>query len=338
VKFFTFNSSSSDAKHTTTLHDDGHITCTCMGFRRSRGKCWHVAEVQSRVDLGIVDKVPKDQESPEEPAIPKPMLAKAIKDQSDPPDLSMYSPHKWIMEEKFDGHRMMVVHTSDGGIRAYSRDGLERRLYSELEDSLRIYTRPGIFDGELIIPGGTSSDVVDLEKIPQSRLMLFDVLFTEENRWLMTQPLHARRAILRNSVTDTERVSSALWYVVDIDTVKEIWDRGGEGVIIKNSVSTYQPGKRSVDWIKVKQVKAAVTTLVGYQAGLLGNYSKMVLRDEHGVKVSVKTLNDHWRAAFSLTPEVFIGMKVVIAYQNKTKDGKYRHPRADHFEEGPLCV
>jgi bifunctional non-homologous end joining protein LigD len=64
-------------------------------------------------------------------------------------------------------------------------------------------------------------------------------------------------------------------------------DTGMEGVIGKRRLSTYQPGKRSGDWLKVKGTLADEFVIVGYSAGQgarSGGFGSMVLAqyDDNG--------------------------------------------------------
>jgi len=113
--------------------------------------------------------------------------------------------------------------------------------------------------------------------------------------------------------------------------LKKIWDRGGEGAIVKLRSATYQPGKRSNEWVKFKRNGTAVLTIIGFEDGLMGPHSKIVARDAKGVVITVKTLNDEWRAIFATSATAYIGRQLVISFQQVTRDGKYRHPMADHI-------
>jgi hypothetical protein len=132
-------------------------------------------------------------------------------------------------------------------------------------------------------------------------------------------------------------IQIAKQFPVSQSSLQEIWDSGGEGAIIKNVNSLYSVGKRTFDWVKFKRAQAAELTVIGFKAGRLGPHSRIILRDDEGVEISVKSLNDHWRLMFDKNPMPFIGRRLVISYQEKTRDKKkYRHPMADHFVEDVL--
>ena len=121
-----------------------------------------------------------------------------------------------------------------------------------------------------------------------------------------------------------------------------VWDSDGEGLIIKRRQAPYTSGKRTMDFIKLKDLRTAVLTLVGFRAGVgtivdRGAYATVVLRDEHGVQTTVKTLNDKELARFESSAKGHkvhpaIGRSLRIEYHEKTPDGNYRHPRWDRWE------
>jgi hypothetical protein len=115
----------------------------------------------------------------------------------------------------------------------------------------------------------------------------------------------------------------------DIDEhLKRVWARDGEGLIVKRRASLYFPGKRPKDaWIKLKQEDHVVMTITGFMAGKLGPYSTVKLRDTEGHETTVKTLNNILLDLIARDPGAVIGRKIIIAFQERTPDGLYRHPR-----------
>jgi hypothetical protein len=93
----------------------------------------------------------------------------------------------------------------------------------------------------------------------------------------------------------------------------------------------YEPGRRV--WLKFKKEETGRMTVTGYKEGKLGPHAVVCGVDAHGVKVQCKTLDTAMRTAFDANPDTFIGKTLVFNYQQKTRDGRYRHPRADHFED-----
>jgi ATP-dependent DNA ligase len=259
----------------------------------------------------------------------KPMLAKALPEEM---DLEDFTSGNYVMEEKFNGHRMEIT-VAKGMILGRSRNGLARKLPDHIMEECFLLDM-GTYDGELFIPGGVSTDVVDLELQGNANLILFDRMSGAGVSFL-EDPLHIRRDRLVDAAQflPNNTVRLAEQYDVSRDMLEKIWAAGGEGAIIKHIMAPYRPGKRTLEWVKLKKEQHAELTIVGFQAGRLGPHSKIVLEDEHGVTISVKSRNDAWRAEFDKDFAKFLGKKLIISYQEKTRDGKYWHPMADHFVE-----
>lgn len=244
----------------------------------------------------------------------------------------------WIAEEKFDGHRIIVrVDNSSHGqfVHSWSRLGNVRTLPQHIK-ALVGQLPTGVYDGELIVPTAQHSySVTAGQNSGNEALVLFDMLEVD-GKSLMNTTQAQRRAFLEIAL---DAIESSDLYVVHIAkqfapsmaAVQEIWDRGGEGAIIKKLSAKYTPGWRSPDWIKVKAQANATLTIVGFQASKNGPHSVVKLLDDQGIETTVKTLDNHMLRAFAKDPEAFIGKRLVISYHEKMPSGKYRHPMFDHL-------
>lgn len=251
----------------------------------------------------------------------------------------------WVLEEKYDGHRLIVrINEKRHGI-AWAASGLLRSLPPHLHNHLQLLA-PGTYDGELYIPGKTSTDVTALKLQHKLKIVLFDILEVYDAgvyRSSMHMTFSNRRMLLERATSNLREGHKLLdvaitdQSVVSPDALDAIWARGGEGAMIKNVLSTYQPGKRIDGWLKFKRTLATETRIVGYESGRLGPYSRVKAVDKSGVVVSVKTLNDDWRRRFKTNPEHYIGKTLVISYlplaNDRTAKGKYRSPMFDHILE-----
>jgi bifunctional non-homologous end joining protein LigD len=240
-----------------------------------------------------------------------------------------YGNGEWWMEEKFDGHRVMVV-VQHGTVTAYARPRrAERRHARALPAAMvdALVTLPaGVYDGELVAAGGKSWDVTRIGA--PLVFIAFDVP-------LVGGPLQDRRSRLLDALARLpgrqQSVSTVELAIPSWRQVESIWRRGGEGAILKRALSGYQPGRRSRDWVKVKASGAATLTIIGYTAGKSGPHSILRLRDEDGIETTVKTLGHQLLAAIDAQPRRFLGKRVVISFQEKTPAGTYRHGIFDHF-------
>ena len=268
-------------------------------------------------------------------APPAPMLASAMTERVTGVefDAKYGDGHEWAMEEKIDGHRCTVV-VAGGQVRAYSRPRAGatgahvRDLPPHIVEQMARFPE-GIYDGELVAPSGKAWDVVVLG----TRLVF--VVFDLIGQAAVDAPYTTRRArllgILATMPPDQTAVSTVESVPATWAGIEAIWQRGGEGVILKRRRSTYQPGHRSPDWVKVKAAQAATLTITGFEAGKMGPFSKLVLRADDGIETTVKTLGNHLLRDVEQAPHAFIGRRVVIAYQEKTPSGTYRHGIFDHF-------
>lgn len=257
-----------------------------------------------------------------------PMLASPM-----PKDGINYS--EWAVEEKFDGHRLVVcVH--DKGVIAWSRYGLTRSLPPHIRESA-LKLPIGIYDGELLVPGDRSYGVTELTKSDKLVYVMFDMMVVGTSN-IMNFNYVERRHLLTVSASENlpslqlaeSRIAHSKAELTAMTA--EVWTRGGEGLILKKLSSVYQSGKRSKEVIKIKAVQSAVLTIVGYRAAKMGPQSTVVLRDDQGNETTVKTLNNKELARVNKDPQAFIGRKLRIEFQERTPDGNYRHPRWDRFE------
>ena len=270
---------------------------------------------------------------PTVPALPpvRPMLASAMTAR----DFSDYCTPDWCLEEKYDGHRVTVRKTA-GSVLAWSRPkgskpALRRDLPVHLTDALRSLP-DGVYDGELMAPGGKAWDVTRKTGRTRQVLVLFDLV-----ECLGQSIIHFayddRRVLLAAALEnyDGDALTRSAVYQVSDDIIRGIWARGGEGAILKRRRAQYQPGRRSADWVKVKRGGTAVVIISGFKPGKRGPYSKTCFVDADGRTSSVGTLDNATLALIAENPLAIIGRHLVIAYTELTTDGEYRHGVWDHF-------
>lgn len=327
-----FPSSSSNAVYTTTRHADGSLSCNCKGWTVKRGEGPRSCKHTQQVSNGLTPVVT----APSAPAraVPAPMLASAMVVPLKGGDFdAAYA--GWAMEEKHDGHRVGII-VDGSSVGAWSRPGAgeaakPRALPDTIINAMR-HLSSGIYDGELVVPGGNSWDVTAIG----SRLMFiaFDVVeIAGEN--VMPRSYDQRRALLLRELAKLPEGQTAVTTTrslpVSWATVEAIWNRGGEGAILKRCSSVYRPGHRSPEWVKVKAQLADTLTIFGFEEGKMGPYSKLKLRNAVGHETTVKVLGNAMLREITSNPNSYIGRRVVISYQQKTPSGAYRHGIFDHF-------
>lgn len=374
--------------YTTIVNAEGRLSCNCNGWVIKKGAkprwCKHCDFLVGKhgltceqrgdyffvVQMGRV-KVPAPSAgeglAPIRAAVDAhqqgfvaPMLACPM-----PEDMTIdrFDPRDWAMEEKYDGHRVIVAIADLGGetaVRAWSRPAarsgnriIARELPVHVRENLKWFP-VGTYDGELIIPGGMSHNVVDAALEDRAQLVLFDVMKLL-GRDVTREPYTVRRSYLveifkRASKATAKAVTLAAQLMPSMKEVERIWKRGGEGGILKRRSAPYQPGRRSPDLVKVKKLQETVVTVIGFEAGECGPYSKVLVVDGQGRKTSVKTLNSRELRKFAeeagagtghaaLVPKhckrqvhPAIGRRLRIKFTDIIDETSYRHPRWKGWE------
>jgi ATP-dependent DNA ligase len=301
----------------------------------------------------------------------QPMLAEALLDGSElnyaewldavRVMMDKYLAQGYVCEKKYDGHRK-IVYVDKNGVRAWSRPksgagkvGLPSQLPSHIVKELRQLVTGrteeqsayGTYDCELV--GGSetdmSSDVTRLDKEHERCLVIFDVLHLSNMKVPRLPsgnqtklPYRSRRQILTHlfNLTGVGLKHVRLSEVIDnatFDHVKKIWDNGGEGAMLKDPDSTYQPGRRSTTWLKIKKLEPVPYIITGYEAGKNGPYSKVTLKEKNNpaIKTSAKTKNNAWLKRFAADPDKYIGEELVCIVRGRHPSGKPRHCMWDHL-------
>jgi ATP-dependent DNA ligase len=337
MKTFTFPSSSSDAVYTVTVKDDGAVSCNCRGWTVKRGdkprECKHTREVlarrpsygtgpttESEGGHGAIRPVATGH------SFVQPMLAV----QMDKADITDWT--DWAIEEKFDGHRAMVM-VVNSSVTAWSRSGKRRELPPNVAYTFASFPN-GIYDGEVMgKEGGTFADARRVELQSTAYFVVFDVVnYMGDNVCHLSYD--ERRRILRDKVFKTTNTFVRLAPSSDVrseaDVVRftaAVWERGGEGAILKLKRARYQPGKRSDAFVKVKQGGSCVTVVTGFKPGERGPFSRVCVRTvEHGIETTVKN-----ESKLGKPSAAWVGKELRIEY-TAIRDGAVVNPRSDRWE------
>jgi bifunctional non-homologous end joining protein LigD len=166
----------------------------------------------------------------------------------------------WLFEIKWDGYRIEAV-VKDGKARIYTRNGNDGETYFPklLTNATWIEANEAIVDGEVVAIGEDGlpdfSLLQELTTGSSTRLVYqaFDLLHLD-GRSLLNVPLESRKQLLRSVLRPGDRRVRFADHVVTeglvfLDAAKA---QGLEGVIAKHRRSTYEPGRRSRAWLKVK--------------------------------------------------------------------------------------
>jgi bifunctional non-homologous end joining protein LigD len=190
----------------------------------------------------------------------------------------------WAYEKKWDGVRA-VVGWDGRRLTLTSRNDIDMTIgYPELAAlGDQLGDTQVVLDGEIVTldSGGRSSfaklqrrmhinSATAAERLAQDDpavLMVFDVLHLDGLSTL-SLPYTDRRAILEG--LDLEGVSWQTPAVVDGNAEQALrfsQDQRLEGIVAKRRTSTYRPGYRSPDWIKLKNIRTQEVVVGGWRPG-----------------------------------------------------------------------
>ena len=181
----------------------------------------------------------------------------------------------WSYEVKWDGARV-IADTTRGELRLSARSGREvTAAYPELAGLGAL--QGAVLDGEVVVMAGSTPSFEALAERMHVRdaararrlaaqapatFVVFDLLVLYGVD-ITRRPLDERRATLAGLALP-ERVQLSPVYP-DLD---DLWavtlEHGLEGVLAKRRSSTYQPGRRSPDWVKAAHRSTRVATVVGW--------------------------------------------------------------------------
>ncbi len=190
----------------------------------------------------------------------------------------------WGYEIKWDGVRA-IAYGEPGRLRLVSRNLRDiTAQYPEVGPLARdLGARHVVLDGELVAfdPDGRPSfqrlqprmHVKSESEIRRRRqdtpvtYVIFDLLYVD-GRSLLSRPYEERRSELEGL-----DLSGPSWQVPAYQRgegrafLAASRERGLEGIVAKRLASTYQPGRRSPDWLKVKNVRRQEMVIGGWVAG-----------------------------------------------------------------------
>jgi len=216
-------------------------------------------------------------------------------------------PSPYVVEDKYDGIRAQV-HKAGDRVELYSRtfDRITNR-YPELVAPLLAIPGTYVIDGEVLaFAEGRAVPFTDFQtrlgrknvadeirtKLP-STLVAFDIL-ERDGRALLDESFDERQKVLRALpivppviFAEHQRVDSsgeALVAVLEREFAAAR-ERGNEGLMVKDPRSPYRPGRRGMEWLKVKRPLRTIDVVVtavewghGKRRGVLSDYT-FAIRD-----------------------------------------------------------
>gem|GEM_PF-2653131 len=186
----------------------------------------------------------------------------------------------WVFEVKWDGIRAIAYVGETLSVRSRGDKEL-LGSFPELEE-LRQLTSDAVLDGEIIVMRDGRPDfraavqrnqLTSPAEIEEARsknpatYVVFDIL-EKDGVSLIDRTLKTRLQALGKALRQGRYVVvSAPVEEHGVDYYEAAVRRGMEGVVAKRLSSTYQPGSRSSDWLKIKRVKSCDCVVFGYTPG-----------------------------------------------------------------------
>ena len=267
-----------------------------------------------------------------------------------------FSRKGWVFEEKYDGVRVLA-YKEGNKVTLLSRNGIDRtNRYGAIAAELATLDADALLlDGEVV--------VFDLHDVSRFQLLqqgkgkaqyaVFDCLF-KNGKDLRREPLASRRQALEQAINPSAgAVRPAARLAGDgIAAFERATKRGLEGVVGKDSSARYVEG-RSRSWLKVKANQREEFIIGGFTAPegsrryfgalLLGAYHRDQLQyvgkvgtgfnDEilgalHQRMKGLKLAKSPFASGVKEKFATFVSPQLVaeIAFTERTKDGKLRHP------------
>ncbi len=208
----------------------------------------------------------------------------------------------YVVDDKYDGVRMQV-HKQDDRVELYSRtfDRVTDR-FPELLPALREIPGAFVLDAEVLsfdagraIPFTRFQTRLGRKVVPEdlarelpATLVVFDLL-ERDGEPLLDRPLAERLAALRELPLRPPLVAArsreldvtgpALLAALEAEFA-DARERGNEGLMVKDPRSPYRPGRRGMEWLKIKRALRTLDVVVtavewghGKRAGVLSDYT-----------------------------------------------------------------
>jgi DNA ligase D len=163
----------------------------------------------------------------------------------------------WIFEIKWDGYRC-IASNIEGKVHLKSRGNISfNDVYSPVYEAMKEWNVNAVVDGEIIVVNEEGkADFEALQKWQQTKegqliYYVFDLLWLDGIN-LMNEPLEKRKDILKKIIPEKGLIKySDNIEEFGVDFFEIAKSNELEGIVAKKKSSTYQPGKRTNDWLKI---------------------------------------------------------------------------------------
>ncbi len=179
---------------------------------------------------------------------------------------------EWLYEIKWDGYRA-IAEISSKAIQLYSRNGNDfSKNYPVIITALKSIKHNAVLDGEIVVLN--EKGFPDFQKIQHYEdntgsplcYYVFDLL-SLDGKDLTHLPLSDRKELLKSLLPKNEVIKySDHIFEKGIAFFAAAVQNNLEGIMAKKADSEYYVGKRSNEWLKIKNHKTADVIICGYTA------------------------------------------------------------------------
>jgi len=184
-------------------------------------------------------------------------------------DKPAFDDPNWLFEIKWDGYRA-IAEVDGKNTRLYSRNGLSfEKAYPKIYSELVKLKFKAVLDGEVVVfkDGMPSFQAIQNYKSTQNlpiQFIVFDCLRVK-GKDLTKLSVVERKEILKDLLPENNFIKYCDHIQKDgialFDQAKKI---NLEGVIAKRADSKYLAGKRSTDWLKIKNINVDDFKIIGW--------------------------------------------------------------------------
>lgn len=273
----------------------------------------------------------------------------------------------WLFEIKWDGYRA-VSEIRKKVVLLYSRNGLNfQEKFPIVVDQLKKINAEAVIDGEIVVLDDEGKPDFQLlqhyseNKNRPIQYQVFDLL--ELNGHDTTGlKLSERKELLQKLIPNNEVIKYSDHILEKGKSFFEVSkEKNLEGIMAKKMDSKYYPGKRTSDWLKIKNHKTAEAIIVGYTApaGARKYFGALILASKKGNQLEYightgtgfnqKSLKEMFELLQPLVQKdspfdekiktnstvTWVKPKLIceVKYSEVTTDGKFRHPVFLHLRD-----
>jgi bifunctional non-homologous end joining protein LigD len=185
-------------------------------------------------------------------------------------DLPAFDSPDWIFEIKWDGYRA-IAEIDKKGNKLYSRNGLTfDKAYPKVFEALKKIKKNIILDGEIVVfdeKGRPNFQKLQNYKSNDKFVIqyyVFDCIEVDGKR-ITDLSVVERKHILQKALPK----SDTILYCDHVDSegkslFREMKKMNLEGMIAKRKNSRYYIGKRTSDWLKIKNIQTQEAIIIGF--------------------------------------------------------------------------